>query len=88
MAERLLGRGYEIRKGGERDERRGKGGMILFCLWLQDIINLKRRAREKKKAERFANLHLTNPNLGNYFVYQTSLIPNDELFFKEKNDPW
>lgn len=38
--------------------------------------------------QRFANLHLTNPNLGNYFVYQTSLIPNDELVFKEKNDPW
>lgn len=39
-------------------------------------------------AGRFANLHLTNSNLGNYFVYQTSLIPNDELGFKGKNDPW
>lgn len=37
---------------------------------------------------KFANLHLTNSNLGNYFVYQTSLIPNDELGFKGKNDPW
>lgn len=43
---------------------------------------------KKSPNQRFANLHLTNPNLGNYFVYQTSLIPNDELFFKEKNDPW
>lgn len=88
----MSGRGGKIRKGRGRDGRRGKGGTILFCLWLQDIINLKGRARErrkkKKRAERFANLHLTNPNLENYFVYQTSLIPNDELFFKEKNDPW
>lgn len=66
-----------------------------FASSSQDIINLKERAGErkeekkgKKKMQRFANLHLTNPNLGNYFVYQTSLIPNDELFFKEKNDPW
>lgn len=47
----------------------------------------KTQTKEKPK-QRFANLHLTNPNLGNYFVYQTSLILNDELFFKEKNDPW
>lgn len=93
VAELLSGRGGKIRKGRGRDGRRRKGGTILFCLWLQDIINLKGRARERRREvgggeQRFANLHLTNPNLGNYFVYQTSLIPNDELFFKEKNDPW
>ena len=48
MAELLSGRGGKIRKGRGRDGRRGKGGTILFCLWLQDIINLKGRARERE----------------------------------------
>lgn len=58
MAELLSGRGGKIRKGRGRDGRRGKGGTILCCLWLQDIINLKgkagergrRRKKEKKKS--------------------------------------
>lgn len=71
--------------------KEGKGWKNFILPLVPRYDQSKRESKEReggKKRQRFANLHLTNPNLGNYFVYQTSLIPNDELFFKEKNDPW
>lgn len=49
-AELLSDKAEKIREGGGRD-RRGKGGTILFCLWLQDIINLTGRWGEGRSRE-------------------------------------
>lgn len=59
VAELLSGRGGKIRKGRGRGGRRGKGGTILFCLWLQDKNQPKGESeRDREKEGKKKSRHL------------------------------